>query len=57
MIFQIENSYDAAVLEMGMSDFGEMARLSAMAKPSRAVVTNIGTSHIGQLGSRGKYPQ
>lgn len=52
MIFQIENSYDAAVLEMGMSDFGEMARLSAMAKPSRAVVTNIGTSHIGQLGSR-----
>ena len=35
-----------------MSDFGEMARLAAVARPQYAVMTNIGVSHIGQLGSR-----
>lgn len=44
--------HEAAVVEMGMSDFGEMARLAAVARPQYAVMTNIGVSHIGQLGSR-----
>lgn len=48
-LFRLERHHEVAVIEMGMSDFGEMARLSAVARPNRAVVTNIGVSHIGQL--------
>lgn len=43
---------DAAVLEMGMSHFGEIEYLSSIASPSIAVITNIGRSHIENLGSR-----
>lgn len=43
---------ETAVIEMGMSEFGEMERLCAIAKPSMAVMTNIGTAHIENLGSR-----
>lgn len=42
----------AAVLEMGMSDKGEIEYLSRIARPDIAVITTIGTSHIGNLGSR-----
>lgn len=37
---------------MGMSDFGEISRLSRTAKPDICIITNIGYSHIGNLGSR-----
>ena len=40
------------VLEMGMNHFGEISLLSKIAKPNICVITNIGTSHIGNLGSR-----
>lgn len=43
---------EAAVVEMGMNHFGEISYLSKIAKPSIVVITNIGTSHIGNLGSR-----
>ena len=40
------------VLEMGMNHFGEISYLSKIAKPNVAIITNIGTAHIGNLGSR-----
>lgn len=47
------SSNDAAVVvEMGMRGLGEIERLSDCARPDIAVITNIGTAHIGRLGSR-----
>lgn len=43
---------EVAVIEMGMNHLGEISYLSKIAKPDIAVITNIGTSHIGNLGSR-----
>ena len=45
-------NHDAVVVEMGMNAFGEIRTLTNIAKPTMVVITNIGTSHIGQLGSR-----
>ena len=42
----------AIVVEMGMRGLGEIERLSHCAAPDVAVITNIGTAHIGRLGSR-----
>lgn len=52
MVFKIEKEHDIAVLEMGMSEFGEISRLSKVARPDAALIINIGESHIGNLGSR-----
>ena len=50
-ILRLKNE-EAAVLEMGMNHLGEINLLSKIAKPDICVITNIGTSHIGNLGSR-----
>lgn len=44
--------HEAMVVEMGMNHFGEISLLTRIAQPTLAVITNIGTSHIGNLGSR-----
>ncbi len=44
--------HTAVVVEMGMNHFGEISVLTDIAKPTGCVITNIGTSHIGNLGSR-----
>lgn len=44
--------HEALVVEMGMNHFGEISLLTSIAKPNICVITNIGTSHIGNLGSR-----
>lgn len=51
-IFRLDSSMQAAVLEMGMDKFGEIDRLAEIVKPNIAVITNIGISHIENLGSR-----
>ncbi|MCX7921310.1 MAG: UDP-N-acetylmuramoyl-tripeptide--D-alanyl-D-alanine ligase [Clostridia bacterium] len=51
-VFNLESSHEAAVIEMGMSGFGEISRLTSIVRPSIAVITNIGLSHIEKLGSR-----
>ncbi len=52
MIFQLDKSYDIAVLEMGMNHFNEIHNMAEAAKPDIAIITNIGISHIENLGSR-----
>ena len=44
--------HNAMVVEMGMSQKGEISKLTKIAKPDVAVITNVGTAHIGNLGSR-----
>ena len=51
-IFKIRAKHEVAVLEMGISDFGEMHRLVAMARPDIGVITNIGLCHLENLGTR-----
>jgi len=43
-------SHEAAVIEMGISSFGEMGRLAGMVRPDIFVMTKIGYSHIDELG-------
>ncbi|MDD6665542.1 MAG: UDP-N-acetylmuramoyl-tripeptide--D-alanyl-D-alanine ligase [Eubacterium coprostanoligenes] len=52
MLFQIDNSTEAAVIEMGMNHFGEISRLVNEVEPTIGLITNIGVSHIENLGSR-----
>ncbi len=51
-ILGMDADTEVAVLEMGMSHFGEISYLSLIAKPDIAVITNIGTMHIENLGSQ-----
>lgn len=44
--------HEVLVVEMGMNNFGEISLLTNIANPTMCVITNIGTSHIGNLGSR-----
>jgi len=43
---------EVLITELGMNSLGEIERLSRCVKPDYAIITNIGTSHIGRLGSR-----
>ena len=46
------NDHEAVVVESGMNHLGEIRYLGKIAKPTVAVITNVGTAHIGFLGSR-----
>lgn len=51
-LFEIQPDDEIAVLELGMSEPGEMERIASTARVDMAAVTNIGIAHIGQLGSQ-----
>lgn len=51
-IFNLNNSYDIAVIEMGMSNLGEIHRLAEVAKPDISLISNIGISHLENLKTR-----
>ena len=51
-LFGLEESHEAAVIEMGISGFGEMTRLAKMVRPDISVITNIGCCHLENLGDR-----
>ena len=51
-LLRLESGHQAAVLEMGMNQAGEIEYLSRLVKPDIALITNIGDSHIENLGSR-----
>lgn len=51
-IFNITTEHEVAVLEMGISEFGEMERLAKVARPDLCILTNIGYAHLENLKSR-----
>ena len=51
-LFRLNHSHQVAVIEMGISDFGEMRYLAGIAGPNAAVLTNIGDAHLEQLHDR-----
>ena len=51
-IFNIREEHEVAVLELGISNFGEMERLAKVARPDICVITNIGVAHLEHLKSR-----
>jgi len=51
-LLELNSGHEAAVIEMGMSDFGEIHRLSSATQPTIGVITNIGFSHIENLKSQ-----
>ncbi len=52
MMLKLDSTHEIAVIEMGMSEEGEMERLAKIARPEVAILTNIGVSHIAQLKTR-----
>ena len=51
-LLAVEDDTQVAILEMGMSGFGEISFLSTLAAPQFAIITNIGEAHMQDLGSR-----
>ena len=49
-LFRLQRQHQWAVIEMGMSGRGEIARLAQIAKPQVGIITNVGAAHLEQLG-------
>ena len=51
-LFRLDDATEYAVVEMGMSNLGEIERLTRAARPAAGIITRIGVSHLENLGSR-----
>lgn len=51
-LFCLEKSHEAAVIEIGMNHFEEISRITEAVMPDIGIITNVGTAHIENLGSR-----
>ena len=51
-LFNLNKEHEAAVIEMGMSNFGEIEYLANMVQPQIGIISNVGYSHVEYLGSR-----
>jgi len=49
-LFELNSQYEAAVVEVGMNEYGELSRLSEIASPDVGTITNIGHAHLEKLG-------
>jgi len=49
-LFNLTGEAEVAVIEMGMNDFGEIARLTEISHPTMGLITNIGAAHLEKLG-------
>lgn len=56
-VFTVTKEHEVGIFELGMNRKGEIAELAAVLKPNIAVITNIGTAHIGILGSKDAIAQ
>lgn len=56
-VFTVTKEHEVGIFELGMNRKGEIAELAAVLKPDIAVITNIGTAHIGMLGSKDAIAQ
>lgn len=51
-LLNLDETYDIVITELGMNHFNEISYLSKICNPNYAIITNIGTAHIGNLGSK-----
>lgn len=51
-LFNLNKDHEISVLEMGMNNPGEIQRLADIARPTVGIITNVGTAHIENLGTR-----
>ena len=56
-VFSVRNHHEVGIFEAGMNRPGEIAELAKVLNPDIALITNIGSAHIGILGSRGKIAE
>ena len=56
-VFNVNSSHEVGVFEAGMNREGEISELAKVLNPHLALITNIGSAHIGILGSRGKIAE
>lgn len=56
-VFNVRDNHQVGIFEAGMNRVGEIRELAEVLKPDIAVITNIGTAHIGILGTRDKIAE
>jgi UDP-N-acetylmuramoyl-tripeptide--D-alanyl-D-alanine ligase len=51
-VFRLRPEHEAGIFEMGMNRRGEIAEIACVLRPRLALITNVGTAHIGSIGTR-----